>query len=113
MYNRYIPQSDGTYRRSRVADAPPKPAPKPQAPPPKPPTSPPKTEPENPCPPPKPSRQMPLHQPKNVDSFLKNLLPADFDTGDLIIILLLLLLAGDCQEDRNTALLTMMLYLFL
>lgn len=113
MYNRYIPQSDGTYRRSRVADAPPKPGPKPQAPPPKPPTPPPKTEPEKPCPPPKSPRQMPLHQPKNVDSFLKNLLPADFDTGDLIIILLLLLLAGDCQEDRNTALLTIMLYLFL
>lgn len=113
MYNRYIPQSDGTYRRSRVADAPPKPGPTPQAPPPKPPTPPPKTEPEKPCPPPKSPRQMPLHQPKNVDSFLKNLLPADFDTGDLIIILLLLLLAGDCQEDRNTALLTIMLYLFL
>ena len=31
----------------------------------------------------------------------------------MLIILLLLLMAGDCQEDRNTALLTLVLYLFL
>lgn len=46
-------------------------------------------------------------------SFLKRLLPRDFDTGDLLIIVLLLLMAGDCAEDRNTALLTLVLYLFL
>ena len=44
---------------------------------------------------------------------VKNLLPADFDTGDLIVVLLLLLMSGDCQEDQNWALLTLVLYLFL
>ena len=29
------------------------------------------------------------------------------------MIVLLLLMAGDCEEDRNTALLTLALYLFL
>lgn len=46
-------------------------------------------------------------------SFLKQLLPKNFDTEDLLIVLLLLLMAGDCQEDQNTALLTLALYLFL
>lgn len=45
--------------------------------------------------------------------FLKDLLPKDFDTGDLLIILLILLMAGDCPEDQNTALLTLALYVFL
>ena len=45
--------------------------------------------------------------------FLRNLLPKDFDTGDLMIVLLLLLMAGDCTEDRNTALLTLALYFFM
>ena len=46
-------------------------------------------------------------------SFLKQLLPKNFDTGDLLIVLLLLVMAGDCQEDQNTALLTLALYLFM
>ncbi len=45
--------------------------------------------------------------------FLRQLLPKDFDTGDLIVVLLLLLMAGDCPEDRNTALLTLALYFIL
>lgn len=44
---------------------------------------------------------------------MKNLLPKDFDTEDLLIVLLLLLMAGDCQEDQNSALLTLVLYLFM
>jgi hypothetical protein len=48
-----------------------------------------------------------------VPDFLRQLLPRDFDTGDLIVVLLLLLLAGDCPEDRSTALLTLALYLFM
>jgi hypothetical protein len=44
---------------------------------------------------------------------LQKLLPKDFDTGDLIVILLLLLLAGDCEEDRATALLTLALYMIM
>ena len=99
MYNRYIPQQDGTYRRSRAEDrvgteqsARRQPPPVPQAPPQQP-HSPPQTT--------------------NVGSFLRQLLPKDFDTGDLIVVLLLLLMAGDKPEDRNTALLTLALYCFL
>lgn len=130
MYNRYIPQSDGTYRRNRVADAPPRtshPTPPPKQPPTPPPFEPPREpqkpprEPQKPPkesqrpsgPAPKQDRQQTRHQPQNVGSFLKNLLPGDFDTADLIIILLLLLLAGDCEEDRSTAMLTLVLYLFM
>lgn len=47
------------------------------------------------------------------DGFLRQLLPKNIDTGDLLVIALLLLMAGDCQEDKSTALLTMALYLFL
>ncbi len=45
--------------------------------------------------------------------FLRGLLPRGLDTGDLLILLLLLLMAGDCREDRNTALLTLAIYLFM
>lgn len=48
-----------------------------------------------------------------VGAFLRQLLPKDFDTGDLIVVLLLLLMSSDCKEDQNTALLTLALYLFL
>ena len=37
-------------------------------------------------------------------------MPKDFDTADLLIIILLLLMAGDCEENRNNALLTLALY---
>ena len=43
-------------------------------------------------------------------SFLRRILPENFDTGDLIVVLLLLLMAGDCQEDKNNAILTIALY---
>ena len=54
----------------------------------------------------------PVRNPQHsgVGSFLKQLFPKDFDTGDLIIILLLLLMAGDSEEDRNSAILTLALY---
>ena len=42
--------------------------------------------------------------------FLRQLLPRNFDTGDLFIVLLLLLMAGDSEEGRNNALLTLALY---
>lgn len=45
--------------------------------------------------------------------FLKRLIPKDFDTGDLMIVLLLLLMAGDSCDDHNTALLTLALYFFM
>lgn len=102
MYNRYIPQSDGSYSRRHMPDSAnqkhrPPPAPEPAAP--------------APCEPP----PVPCHakQETGVGGFLRNLLPKDFDTGDLMIVLLLLLMAGDCKEDQNWAVLTLVLYLFL
>lgn len=111
MYNRYIPQSDGTYRRSSHPEpipAPPRPAPPPEPLPP---------------PPPRPARvpcdrcREPGHPPRRQDQpalgFLKRLLPKDFDAGDLLVVILLLLIAGDECDDAGTALLTLALYLFL
>ena len=103
MYNRYVPQPDGSYRRNRIQDTRPPEQPKPQ-----------------PCVPPAPppcehQPEKPAHHPPRPKcqpegGFLRQLLPQDFDTGDLIVILLLLLMAGDCEEDRNNALLTIALY---
>lgn len=116
MYNRYIPQSDGTYQRRRMQDqAPPPPPPKPKPPekPPLPVCQPPEP-PRRPMPPNRP-RPRPCREPEGagITGFLKQLLPKDFDTTDLMVVLLLLLMSGDCQEDQNTALLTLALYLFL
>ena len=148
MYNRYIPQPDGSYRRSRIPDQESRRTPAP-------------TKPEKPCEepaadipchpepeicrdpkpkrPPKYSRSnscrvkkpQPLPPPErchgnvqkkephceekgsSVSNFFRQLLPKDFDTGDLLVILLLLLMSGDCTEDQNSALLTLVLYLFM
>lgn len=103
MYNRYIPQSDGTHRR-RPTPEPPRPAPPP-------PPEPPHQEPE---PAPRPQKNPANHQGfGGIGTFLRQILPSNFDIGDLIVVLLLLLMAADCQEDQNTALLTLALYLFL
>lgn len=134
MYNRYIPQPDGSYRRNRVPDPvneSPRPAPPREEPCRNPPPQEPRPPEQEPCrkgqpcghmrgacrpgPPPRPN---PPAQPQprrdtGIGSFLKQLLPNDFCTEDLLIVLLLLLMAGDCQEDQNSALLTMALYLFL
>lgn len=121
MYNRYIPQPDGSYRRNRMQDThsqvPPPPVQHQQPPPPA------------PAPPPDPGCSGCIHKPQprrpaprlnlppktsgSVGGFLKTLLPKDFDMEDLLIVLLLLLMSGDCQEEQNTALLTLALYLFL
>ena len=77
MYNRYIPQPDGSHSRRRVPE-PKRPQPQHPSPPP----------PEPPCEEP-PVRNF---QHPGVGSFLHQLLPKDFDTGDLIVILLLLLI---------------------
>ncbi|MBO5953507.1 MAG: hypothetical protein J6Q53_05255 [Oscillospiraceae bacterium] len=130
MYNRYIPQPDGSYRRNRMPDqsrhAPPRPTPSRQPP------CPPEQEKDRPlpkqddCRPAKEEKSQQTKQERrpcgrhdtaptggSVGSFLRQLLPKDFDTGDLLIILLLLLMAGDCAEDQNTAILTLALYLFM
>ena len=97
MYNRYIPQSDGSYRKNRVPEQ--RPPAQQSAPPPPP------QEHSIPSRPPTPGT--------SVSGFLKNLLPKDFDTGDLLVVLLLLLMAEHCDEDKNTALLTLALYFFM
>jgi hypothetical protein len=125
MYNRYIPQPDGSYRRNRMPDARPRepvhraPPPTPESPCPPPP--PPQPQPECPSAPPAPvpcapkhhCKQPPSKQENSIGSFLRQILPKDLDTGDLLISLLLLLMAGDCAEDQNTAMLTLALYLFM
>lgn len=90
MYNRYIPQPDGSYTRSRLPDNCEKGAPD-------------RPEPDFP-------EQPRSQRHPRPGGFLQQLLPGDFDTGDLIVILLLLLMAGDSQEERSRAILTIALY---
>ena len=80
MYNRYIPQPDGSYRRN------PTPEQRQQRQPQKPPSPPPVSQ--RPTPPPMPQRHPP--QPEPIPGFLRQLIPQGFDTGDLIVVLLLL-----------------------
>lgn len=97
MYNRYVPQSDGSYQRNHVPERPNAPT--------QPHTRPPVPQEPQICHQP--------HKPEPVGGFLRQLLPKKFDTADLIIVLLLLLLSGDSEEDRSTAMLTLVLYLFM
>ena len=98
MYNRYIPKNDGSFQRHSVPEQrSARQQPKPEPPPPPPLET--------------PHARPPQHG--NPVGFLRNLLPKNFDTGDLIVVLLLLLMAGDCEEDQNTALLTLALYFFM
>lgn len=130
MYNRYIPQADGSFRRSQVPEAsqrrePPREPPRQeQCPPPEPEPCPQQQQPPrqqrcqrpNSGPPPRQNQRPPRQEPRREGSvlqFLRQLLPKDFDTGDLLVVILLLLMAGDCGEDQNTALLTLALYLFM
>lgn len=97
MYNRYIPQNDGSFRRHQAQDHTQKPEPPPQN----------ITTPSL-------VREAPssvIHQ--SAGGFLRNLLPREFDIGDFIVVLLLLLMAGDSEQERNTALLTLALYFLL
>lgn len=100
MYNRYVPQPDGSYQKNRVQTQDrlcQQPAPPP---------SPPPCEPS-------PKRPPVSMGTTGAFDFLRRLLPKGLDTGDLLVIVLLLLMAGDCESEQNTALLTLALYLFL
>lgn len=114
MYNRYVPQPDGSYCRKQMQERLPQP-PKPKPCPPEKPPEIPEKPPKEPCdkePPKIPEcRQCPRQQ--SAGGFLRNLLPRDFDTGDLLIVLLLLIMAGDSEDGQNTALLTLALYFFM
>ena len=126
MYNRYVPQSDGSYRRQKCQEAvtqtrrenKPHRQSKDNQPTECPPPCPPQIMPEPPCQDHSHTKKIVRqdtcrHSDGSVTNFLQNLLPKDFDTGDLLIILLLLLMSGDCAEDQNTALLTLALYCFM
>ena len=105
MYNHYIPQSDGSYRRSAHPEQ------RRPAPPPKPKPEPPKPEP--PCPPPEPPKPEPCqHQSQGILDFLKGLLPREIDTADLMIVFLLLLMNKD-DEGGLSPVLTLALYFLL
>lgn len=109
MYNRYIPQSDGSYRRSQMQDPAAghqsgnSPQPQQQNPPP-----------QRPAPShPEPYMNAPPDQSGNpLGNLLSGLLPQSFDTEDMIIILLLLLL-GNSKGEPSGAFLTLIIYLFL
>lgn len=115
MYNRYTPQPDGSYHKNRLPD--------PQPPNPQSRKTSQQKEPEQnheekqdiqPDEQPIKSVHHTSHEKINsAGSFLRNLLPKDFDTGDLLIVLLLLLMAGDKDENHNNALLTLALYFFI
>ena len=105
MYNRYIPQPDGTFRKNRISDPPQPPASHPQ------PQEHPSTPQEGP--------QYIQPQPTisflggSAGSFLKRLLPKNLDTGDLLVMVLLLLMAGESEKEKSNALLTLALYLLM
>ena len=50
---------------------------------------------------------------ERIGDFLGRLLPAGFDTEDLMVVLLLLLMSGNCGSGPNMPLITMLIYLFL
>lgn len=109
MYNHYIPQSDGSYRRSAVPDQrrqqKPQPKPEPR----------PEPKPEPPCPPqPKPDQEPPACTPggSSILDFLRGLLPRQIDAADLLIIFLLLLMNRD-DEGGLSPILTLALYFLL
>lgn len=108
MYNRYIPQPDGSYRRNPIPESRKQPQNQPQrSAPPQRPSAPPPHQPSPPPSQPAPHWSDPA---ESIPGFLRQLIPQGFDTGDLIIVLLLLLIAGDSQENRSHALLTLALY---
>ena len=117
MYNRYIPQPDGSYQRKRIQEKRPlgPTPPKRQHEPIKENCAPPPVKQEF-CPPPRPQPpcKSPIsHKSDSILGFFRQLLPKELETADLLIIILLLLMAGDCEEDRNNALLTLALYFFM
>lgn len=106
MYNRYIPQPDGSYRKHRMegTSAAQEREPAPQHSPPE------KPEQTAPVPPQRPPLSL---LGGGAWDFLQRLLPKDLDTGDLLVMVLLLLMAGDSEKEKGNALLTLALYLFM
>lgn len=112
MYNHYIPQSDGSYRRSSVPEGNRRQAQRP-APPPPPPKQ--ETEEKQERPPqPEPKRECQERKPDGgLLSILRRLLPREIDSTDLLVIVLLLLLSDQEGDDDLAPLLTIALYFML
>ena len=104
MYNHYIPQSDGSYRRN----------PQPEQRRPNPPRPKPETPKQEPPPPPPPSLPCPPQQSSqgSILDFFRGLLPRGLDTADLMIVFLLLLMNKD-DEGGISPVLTLALYFLL
>ena len=100
MYNHYIPQSVGSYRRN----------PQPEQRRPNPPH--PRPEPPRPEPPPPPPHCPPPQNQGSILDFFKGLLPRGLDTADLMIVFLLLLMNKD-DEGGISPVLTLALYFLL
>lgn len=83
MYNRYVPAQDGTFHRQSLPDQVPLAAS------------------------PSPVRE------QSIGSFFSKILPSGFEAEDLIVVLLLLLISENSEKGPNTALITLVIYLFL
>ena len=120
MYNHYIPQSDGSYRRSTMPEGSRRPQTRPQqtnpqsrqAPPP-PAQDPPPPEPPHCTEPAAPPAPPPQYRSEGILSFLRGLLPRDADSTDLLVILILLLMNRDDDPDSISPMLTIALYFLL
>ena len=97
MYNRHVPQGDGTYRRMDGAPKPPAPPPAPPGPP------------GPPLPPPDRPQRPPMGPPGPFGDLLSRWLPPGMDREDLLILLLILA----TSPDDSTAGLTVALYVAL
>lgn len=84
MYHRYLQNESGQFQKQRITTPAPKPEKKPPAP---------------------PQSDFPL-------PFLKKLLP-NMDSGDLLVLLILLLLLAEGNEDSDSIVMTLAIFLFL
>ena len=100
MYNRYVPQADGSFLKTRLQE-------------PIEDSGPDVRLPEPPVMSPSGDAGSHPRYPGKIGDFFRNLLPHGLDTEDLIVILLLLLLGQDGGKNGNRALLTLGAYLFL
>ena len=102
LYNRYVPQADGSFLKTKVQSS----------------EDPQKCYgqeeiPQISCRKPEYHQNECSHNAAPLGKFFRNLLPHNLDTEDLIVILLLLLLSQDGGKNGNRAMLTLGAYLFL
>ena len=102
LYNRYVPQADGRFIKTKVPSS----------------EDPQKCYgqgkiPKIPCGKEEYHRNGYSQNAAPLGKFFRNLLPHNLDTEDLIVILLLLLLSQDGGKNGNRAMLTLGAYLFL